>query len=476
MGRDGDGIRVFVSSTSEDLRDHRAVARNVIMDLGWQPTMMEHFGSSPESTVDTCRREVERSDLLLLIVAWRQGWVPTPEQGGNGRDSITALELACARQRGIPVLPLFASDAWPGNLWEDDPQARAWIKAFRQNLNQPAVFFEHEHPTGRDAERLPAFRARVKEALLAHKERLLARRGGGATGGLDYYEGARDGLLEGAHVPFVGPDVHGDGPLGGKALVQALAGGEALGSEAPLATAAEYRERYLGSREAFLRHLRRVLGDPAAAPGGPVHELLATRGRPTLLVSTCLDEVLERRLEAAGRPFVRVAHVVRSYSGEHDGKTVVCRPGAEPELLPADEVTVGRDETVLYKPVGSPFLNDRLGEDDEIDTVVATESDHVAFLRRLENERTGMPKRFTIQLARRPLLFLGYALDVWPYRLLMQVFQFADRHSRRAATVAVRVPRSPIEELAWRRLNADLVRMDPNEFASRVLAEAPAGT
>ncbi len=469
-------VRVFVSSTSEDLKDHRAVARNVIMDLGWQPKMMEHFGSSPHATVVACREELGRCDLMLLVVAWRRGWVPTPQQGGDGTESITAMELRHARERGIPVLPLFASETWPGNLWEDDADARVWMKSFRQNLNQPAVFFDYEPLTAQETERLPAFRAKVKEALLAEKERLLARVGGGqGAPELDYFESARDGLCDGTDVPFVGPGVYGDGPLGREALMDALAG-EDVGEEVQsIATAAEYRERYLGSREHLLRHLARLLSEQTARTEPlPIHDLLVGLERLPLVVSTCSDEVLENRLREAGRPFVLVSHVVRSYSGEHDGKVVVVPPEGEPRFLPADELTLDEACTVVYKPVGSPYLNDRLDEDGEIDTVMITETDHVAFLQRLDNERTGVPKRFAIKFARRPLLFLGYALDVWQYRLMMHVFQSAHRQARRSTTIAVRRPGSVIEQLAWKRLNADLVPMDPNEFARAVLGGAAA--
>ena len=117
-------IKVFISSTSLDLKDYRAVARNVILDIGWHPIMMEHFGTSPEPTVEACCRRVDDSNVFLLIMAFRRGWVPLEDKGGNGTDSMTTLELARAREKGIPILTLLASETWPGNLWEDDPEAR----------------------------------------------------------------------------------------------------------------------------------------------------------------------------------------------------------------------------------------------------------------------------------------------------------------------------------------------------------------
>src|SRR5262245_1360857 len=101
---------VFVSSTSEDLKSYRKAAESVILDLQWRPEMMEHFVAETEPTLNTCFQKIDQCDLVLAIIAWRQGWVPPKEQGGNGRDSVTALEVAHARSKNIPVLYLLANN------------------------------------------------------------------------------------------------------------------------------------------------------------------------------------------------------------------------------------------------------------------------------------------------------------------------------------------------------------------------------
>ena len=108
--------------------------------------MMEDFGASASATVSACYEELAKCQLVLLLTAFRKGWTPTVEQGGNGHDSITALELAFARSRGIPVLALMSDKLWPVGLSDDEP---AWIKNFRANLNLPAEFFPYEDPRRR---------------------------------------------------------------------------------------------------------------------------------------------------------------------------------------------------------------------------------------------------------------------------------------------------------------------------------------
>ncbi len=160
-------IRVFVSSTLEDLREYRRAAQEVISDFGWDPKMSESFGAVPTLTVAFCQSCVADSDVVLLISAFRRGFVPKVSQGGDGSSSITALEIQEANRLGIPVLALLADKSWPGSLYEEQSKARKWVQKFRAGIDRPAAFFSHEKANG-----LPAFQQQVKKALLDHQERL----------------------------------------------------------------------------------------------------------------------------------------------------------------------------------------------------------------------------------------------------------------------------------------------------------------
>jgi hypothetical protein len=326
------------------------------------------------------------------------------------------------------------------------------------------------------------FRAKVRDVLLAQKERFLEQRASTTQSPNvgEFLRSATDGLISGTSIPFLGPGIYGTGPLSSEALARALLGGTYAPSDLCLATAAEYRERVLNSRPIFLRQLRRVLeAQEVQAQPTEAHKLVTASRGPLLIVDATLDRVLTNRLTEQGEPFAIVTHIVRSAEGKHDGKIVVLRPNAgpespnaEPEICLADKVNLGEKELVIYKPLGSPFLHDRLDPDLEIDTVVATESDHVIFLSRLENQHTGIPARVQRLLKGRALLFLGYGLDVWQYRLVMCVFRSNEPRGPASATVAVRVADSPLEEVVWRRLGADVIEMDANEFARRLMPES----
>jgi tetratricopeptide (TPR) repeat protein len=112
---------VFISSTATDLKEHRSKVSEAILRLGYQPVQMEYFGAIPNAPVDACRRKVTSSDVLAALVAWRYGWVPTPDDGGDGKKCITWLEVEAAIDAGIPVFSFIV-----------DPEA-SWAAAREQD-------------------------------------------------------------------------------------------------------------------------------------------------------------------------------------------------------------------------------------------------------------------------------------------------------------------------------------------------------
>src|SRR5262245_12088953 len=89
--------KIMVSSTSEDLAQHRLRVLDTLKRLKQDGVGMEFFGAEANTPVATCMQRVDEADLVILIVAHRYGWIPTVQEGGNGAHSITQMEFDRAR-------------------------------------------------------------------------------------------------------------------------------------------------------------------------------------------------------------------------------------------------------------------------------------------------------------------------------------------------------------------------------------------
>src|SRR5437588_4206496 len=112
-------MRIFVSSSFEDLREHRAAAIRVLRQLGHEVLAMEDMvaGSSPPLT--KVLEMVDRAEAYVGVFAWRYGYVPegplpvSVAGGEAGQTSITHFEYLRAKERGIPVLAFLLEESEP---------------------------------------------------------------------------------------------------------------------------------------------------------------------------------------------------------------------------------------------------------------------------------------------------------------------------------------------------------------------------
>jgi hypothetical protein len=91
---------IFVSSTYEDLKEHRAAVKDQITKRGLLFKGMELFGADPEKTPATLIvEEVRQADAFIGIVGFRYGFI----DGATGL-SMTELEFNTARAAGKKML------------------------------------------------------------------------------------------------------------------------------------------------------------------------------------------------------------------------------------------------------------------------------------------------------------------------------------------------------------------------------------
>jgi hypothetical protein len=95
-------VRVYISSSYKDLRDHRAAVDLALRRMGHEVVGMEQYVAEGMTPVDRSLSDVRGSDAYLVIVAWRYGYVPTV--ANPSQRSITELEYEAALGAGIPIL------------------------------------------------------------------------------------------------------------------------------------------------------------------------------------------------------------------------------------------------------------------------------------------------------------------------------------------------------------------------------------
>ena len=285
-------------------------------------------------------------------------------------------------------------------------------------------------------------------------------------------------------IPFLGDGIYGSNELSEFRLTQAIASlatpkgasdpAQVLDPSQPLVTAASYWQEILQcDRDLFLDQFRQIIVEQTRAAALPsVYEWLASRDEPWIAISTTYDVLLEQHLKALGRPFTILAHVLESGDRDFDGdrnrdKILVFRVNpdhAQVQCCSADEIPEVFDECLIYKVLGSPMFAELGPIDPDLDTVVVTESDYYHLFGNLPNEKMGVPQLLGRPLNRNPLLFLGYNLDLWSYRLLVNAFQHRIQGRKALKPMAVRQPQSVIEDLFWKRIGPDMFRMDVATF------------
>ena len=130
-------MKVFVSSTYEDLKGHRAAARRAIQKLGHQPIMMEDFVSSSKPPKNECLDKVEESDVLVGIYAHRYGFVPKGDE-----ISLTEQEYRLALSKGKEVYCFLVSPEakWPEGQKDSDERLKKFLSDIK--LTHTVSFFE----------------------------------------------------------------------------------------------------------------------------------------------------------------------------------------------------------------------------------------------------------------------------------------------------------------------------------------------
>jgi formylglycine-generating enzyme required for sulfatase activity len=105
---------IYLSSTYEDLQEHRRVVFEVLRKSGYTVKAMEDYVASDERPVDKCLKDIEIADVYVGIFAFRYGYIPPASHNNPDGLSVTELEFRHAERIKKPCLTFMVED---GALW-----------------------------------------------------------------------------------------------------------------------------------------------------------------------------------------------------------------------------------------------------------------------------------------------------------------------------------------------------------------------
>jgi len=108
--------KVFISSTSIDLRDYRDAAIEECNRLGLVPIAMEFFEAMAFGAAAGSKQKLDGADLYVGIFAHRYGYIEEGQDKG-----ITEIEFDHATERGLDRLCFLVDPDWP---WPDSLTGR----------------------------------------------------------------------------------------------------------------------------------------------------------------------------------------------------------------------------------------------------------------------------------------------------------------------------------------------------------------
>jgi hypothetical protein len=168
-------MRIFVSSSFEDLREHRAAAIRVLRQLGHEVLAMEDMIAGSAAPLAKVVEMVDRSEAYVGVFAWRYGYVPSaatdpPKRAAAkgpvvlgarlGETSITHYEYLRAVERKLPIMSFLLDEnyPWPPQFIDGFDKTRTQaprnadkIRLLRQQLQQGLVVSWFTTPTDLEA-------------------------------------------------------------------------------------------------------------------------------------------------------------------------------------------------------------------------------------------------------------------------------------------------------------------------------------
>ncbi len=128
-------MRAFISSTYEDLSEHRTILEQSLSISGIDFNAMEHFGSVSTPPLQTCLDAIDQSDCFIGVLGVKYGASPP-----KSKLSFTEREYQHARSLKIPML-MFLIDpnraaVSPESLLNETADQQARLKKLKTSVEK----------------------------------------------------------------------------------------------------------------------------------------------------------------------------------------------------------------------------------------------------------------------------------------------------------------------------------------------------
>jgi hypothetical protein len=135
----GGAVKVYLSSTFRDLREHRAAVDRALRRMGHDVIGMEQYVAEGTKPLDRCLADVRVADLYLLVLGWRYGYIPDDVETNPSKRSVTNLEFEEAKRVGKPILAFLLDPEapWPPSQVDamaTNEQAAQGVSDFRSEV------------------------------------------------------------------------------------------------------------------------------------------------------------------------------------------------------------------------------------------------------------------------------------------------------------------------------------------------------
>jgi hypothetical protein len=172
-----------------------------------------------------------------------------------------------------------------------------------------------------------------------------------------------------------------------------------------------------------------------------------------LLITTNYDRLLERAFGT--KPYVPVVQPVEGFN--------------ENELTEVNNrlAAITRDP-VIYKIHGS--FPDPAKPNDEVSSLILTEENYIQFLSVVGDKAAGIPTQITQRLSHGTILFLGYSLEDWDFRMIHKslIESLPGKDQRKSYAIQLKPPEFWVNY--WDRKGVTIVDMDVYDFAAELEA------